>query len=238
MRLVAYIVIVLTFALFLSTQDAAPRLLRSARPAVILVETFDGDGNILSQGSGFFLNKTGEVVTSRHVMEGARSARVRIHSGAIFSVRSIVAEDAVSDLLKIMLDYDGQELVFSEVELRKLGKFSDILDTQKVAFLKPATTLPEEGERVLVVGNPLGFEGTVSDGIVSAIRETDHFGTIIQITAPISPGSSGSPVLNMKGEAIGVATFNIVGGQGLNFAMPINRVMKMQYFKKPKTLSE
>jgi S1-C subfamily serine protease len=63
-------------------------------------------------------------------------------------------------------------------------------------------TSSEVGERVIVIGNPLGLEQTVSDGIVSAVRKIPNFGRIIQITAPISPGSSGSPVVNMQGEVI------------------------------------
>jgi hypothetical protein len=71
-----------------------------------------------------------------------------------------------------------------------------------------------------VIGTPLGLEQTVSDGIVSARREIPGFGRIVQMTAPISPGSSGSPVLNMRGEVVGVATFLIDMGQNLNFAIP------------------
>ena len=76
-----------------------------------------------------------------------------------------------------------------------------------------------EGQRVLVIGNPEGLYGTVSDGIISAFRDD---GNIIQITAPISPGSSGSPVLNEKGEVIGIATYYGKEGQNLNFAVSSN----------------
>ena len=76
-------------------------------------------------------------------------------------------------------------------------------------------------------GSPLGLENTVSDGIVSAIRDIPDYGRIIQITAPISPGSSGSPVLNMQGEVIGVASFQIVEGQNLNFAIPSEKISSL-----------
>lgn len=97
-------------------------------------------------------------------------------------------------------------------------------------------SLPEVGERVVVIGSPLGLEQTVSDGIVSAVREVSAFGTIIQITAPISPGSSGSPVVNMKGEVIGVATFQSMIGQNLNFAIPGERIAKLTKIAKGKRL--
>ena len=90
-----------------------------------------------------------------------------------------------------------------------------------------ATKLPEVGERVIVIGTPLGLDKTVSDGIVSAVREIPGFGKIVQLTAPISPGSSGSPVMNMKGEVIGIATFFVVAGQNLNFAIPGERIARL-----------
>jgi hypothetical protein len=78
-----------------------------------------------------------------------------------------------------------------------------------------------EGQRVLVIGNPHGLQGTVSDGLIAAFRDNR---SMIQITAPISPGSSGSPVLDESGEVIGVATLIEVDGQNLNFAIPVESV--------------
>jgi hypothetical protein len=77
------------------------------------------------------------------------------------------------------------------------------------------------GERVFAVGNPQGLEGTFSEGIVSSIRKVGMH-KLLQITAPISPGSSGGPVLNVKGEVIGVSVATYRGGQNLNFAIPVN----------------
>ena len=87
-----------------------------------------------------------------------------------------------------------------------------------VPFLRPRNTGPElaVGDKTIVIGNPSGLTGTVSEGIISAFREN---GSIIQITAPISPGSSGSPVLDENGEVIGVATSQKQEGQNLNFAI-------------------
>ena len=79
----------------------------------------------------------------------------------------------------------------------------------------------EIGEPVYAAGNPSGLEGTFSDGIISSIRGDGAY-KIPQITAPISPGSSGGPVLNEKGEVIGVSVLTIRNGQNFNFAIPIN----------------
>jgi S1-C subfamily serine protease len=74
---------------------------------------------------------------------------------------------------------------------------------------------------VLVVGNPYGlFEGSLSDGIISSLRDFPHVGRVLQITAPVSPGNSGGPVVNMSGQVVGVVTFGLKQGQNLNFAMP------------------
>ncbi len=83
------------------------------------------------------------------------------------------------------------------------------------------------GERVLAIGNPYGWENTVSDGLISGIREIDDF-KLLQITAPISPGSSGGALFNMKGEVIGITTIGSQwGAQNLNFAIPINSLKSL-----------
>jgi tetratricopeptide (TPR) repeat protein len=87
---------------------------------------------------------------------------------------------------------------------------------------------PQEGESIVVIGNPFGLEGSVSNGIVSAVRDIAGYGQIIQITAPISPGSSGSPVVNMQGQVIGIATLQAAEGQSLNFAVPATRISALK----------
>ena len=90
--------------------------------------------------------------------------------------------------------------------------------------LKLATAaLPPVGTKVFAIGNPLGFANTMSDGLISGIREIDHV-EMIQISAPISPGSSGGPLLADNGKVVGVTTSGIKGGQNLNFAIPASRV--------------
>ncbi|MCK7468474.1 MAG: S1C family serine protease [Desulfosudis oleivorans] len=81
------------------------------------------------------------------------------------------------------------------------------------------------GEKVYVIGSPQGLENTISEGILSGIREVDRDAKILQMTAAISPGSSGGPVFNSRGEVIGIATFLIAETQNLNFAMPVNLIM-------------
>ena len=135
-------------------------------------------------------------------MLGAHSATVQTYSGETLPILGILAEDTQWDLVKVQVDTTHH----------------------KFSFLTISTTSPTEGERVIVIGNPLGLEATVSDGLVSAVRTIPGEGEFIQITAPVSPGSSGSPILNSKGEVIGIATFIITEGQNLNFAIPVKRI--------------
>ena len=85
-------------------------------------------------------------------------------------------------------------------------------------------SLPDEGEQIFLIGNPLRLEGSVSDGIVSAIREVPDLGRIIQVTAPVSHGNSGSPLFNMRGQVIGIGTVKVTNGQNINLALGVSRI--------------
>ncbi len=186
-------------------QENLPAMVKRVEPSIVVILTYDKGGRTLGQGSGFFINKTGDVITSDHVLRGADRAEVKTTDGKVYAGVKVVAEDREGDLIRVSIDLGG--------------------DTVQPLPVSPS--LPEVGERVVVIGTPFGLEKTVSDGIVSAIREIPQFGKIIQVTAPISPGSSGSPVLNMKGEVLGIATFFIVAGQNLNFAIPSERIARL-----------
>lgn len=196
-------------------QDSLPEIIKKIEPSIIVVLTYNRDGKLLGQGSGFFINENGEAITNRHVLEGAVRAEIKTMDGKIYPITKIIAEDQDNDILKVGV----------------------IIPKNQFRFLEISAPLPEVGEQVVVIGSPLGLELTVSDGIVSAVREIPIFGKIIQISAPISPGSSGSPVVNLKGEVIGVATFQMIEGQNLNFAIPGSRIIELSS-EAPKNLSE
>jgi len=186
------------------SQDDLPDLVRRIKPSAVAIETFDARGQQLSRGSGFFVDKD-RVVTNRHVIEGAFRAEVHLSSGNTYQVKGVLAVDAEGDLALLKVD----------------------APPNLVRPLSLDRTSPQEGESVVIIGNPFGLEGSVTNGIVSAVRDIPGFGRIIQITAPISPGSSGSPVINMQGQVIGVATLQITGGQSVNFAIPSERVAQL-----------
>ncbi len=148
-------------------------------------------------------------------MQGASRADAKTIDGKVHSVNGVLAEDREADLILLSVNITGSA----------------------ITPLSASSAEPEIGERILVIGSPLGLERSVSDGIVSAVRDYPVFGKVIQITAPMSEGSSGGPVVNMKGKVIGVATFQKVKGQNLNFAVPIERVANLTP-AEPKTLVE
>lgn len=188
-----------------AAQDILPELVRRIKPSAVAIETFDAKGEKLSRGSGFFI-ESDRIVTNRHVIEGAFRAEVHSANGTVYPVKGVLAVDAEGDIALLKID----------------------TPTPAIHPLPLDKTSPQEGESVVVIGNPLGLEGSVTNGIVSAVRDIPTFGRIIQITAAISSGSSGSPVVNMQGQVIGIATLQITGGQSVNFAIPSERISQLQ----------
>ena len=196
-------------------EENLPKLIKSIQPAVVTVIGYDANGKTIRLGSGFFINGNGQIITNGHVVAGVARAEVKTADGARYPLKVMVAEDREVDLVKLV------------VEGLKSAPH----------YLPTTQTLPEVGERVVVVGSPMGLEQTVSDGMVSGIRNIQGRGAVLQISAPISPGSSGGPVVNLKGEVIGVASFQIGRGQNLNFAIPGKRVQALLDFP-PRPLAE
>jgi tetratricopeptide (TPR) repeat protein len=186
-------------------QEDLPQLVKRVKPSVVAVVAFDAKGERIANGSGFFVAPD-RVVTNRHVLEGAYKSEIQLTSGKVFAVKGALAVDGAGDIALLQIDLPAG-----------VG--------QPLEVVKES---PQEGETIVVIGNPLGLEGSVSNGIVSAVRDVQNFGRIIQITAPISPGSSGSPVINLRGQVVGVATLQITEGQSLNFAVPSERVVQLQ----------
>lgn len=196
-------VIVLVGSLLAEELDL-PGLAERTRPSVMLLIVSDTQGKPFGSGSGFILSTDGLLATNYHVVQGAGSIVARAENGGIFLVEGIVTTDQNHDLA--ILKLKAQNLP---------------------ALLLGSTTSLKSGSKIAVIGSPLGLEGTLSDGIVSATRESaDHY-RLLQITAPISPGSSGSPVINSTGEVVGIATMTLVRGQSLNFAIAVEHLKKL-----------
>jgi tetratricopeptide (TPR) repeat protein len=167
---------------------------------VVTVINHDVDGDISSIGSGFFISESGILVTNYHVLDGAYSASIKTVDGSQYPIAAILAKNRLVDLIKVRVDIAGS----------------------RVTPVVLAREQPAVADRVFVVGSPMGLEQTVSEGIISAVREMPAGGKVFQLTAPISRGSSGGPVLNHDGKAVGVVTFQVARGQNLNFAVSVN----------------
>jgi S1-C subfamily serine protease len=170
--------------------------------AVLTIIGYDNAGNREAQGSGFILTGEGLGATNYHVLEGAQRAIAECCNGRKFEIKSVEGADPDKDIVVFQLQEQGASETPS-------GLPSVALDT---------TGNISVGEKVIAIGSPQGLENTVSDGIISAIR-SDKSVRYLQITAPISPGSSGGPVLNGDGRVIGIATMQMREGQNLNFAV-------------------
>ncbi|HEY0347790.1 MAG TPA: tetratricopeptide repeat-containing serine protease family protein [Pyrinomonadaceae bacterium] len=184
-------------------QASLPELVRRVKPSVVSVLTYDAKGEPLISGSGFFV-RSGQVVTNMHVIKGAH--RVEIHTlegkGRTYPVAGALAIDDEADLALLKVE----------------------MPADRSRALTMTTAVPDEGEQIFVIGNPLRLEGSVSDGIVSAVREVPDLGRIIQVTAPVSHGNSGSPLFNMRGEVIGIVTVKVTNGQNINLALGVSRI--------------
>jgi S1-C subfamily serine protease len=180
----------------LSTEAIAARAL----PATVTILTFDAAGDTLGFGSGFLVRASGVIVTNFHVMAGAQRATVILTSGERYDRVEALDHDVAADLAILKVPGYG------------------------LPTLTATATLPPVGAKLVAVGNPLGLTRTVSEGIVSAVRMVKGR-QLLQMSAAISPGSSGGPVLNGRGEVVAVATSYLESGQSLNFAVPMRYAM-------------
>jgi Flp pilus assembly protein TadD len=172
-------------------------LAKRTRPAVLLLTVFDANGQQTGTGTGFLVSSDGRLITNHHVIEKGASASAKAENGAFFMVEGVLASDAENDLVVLKLQGTG------------------------LPYLTLASSASiQAGTRIAVIGCPLGLEGSVSEGIISAVRDSPVTGRILQITAAISHGSSGSPVVTADGKVIGVASAVVTDGQSINFAVP------------------
>ena len=173
-----------------------PQFAEDALAATVYLEMTDAQVLPISYGSGFFVSQA-HIVTNYHVIAGAAHGTAKIVGKTrTYLIQGVIAIDVDNDLALL-------QVTIPEVKPLRLG------DNDKVRI----------GDQVYVAGSPKGLEGTFSDGIISRISRWEGKERL-QMTAPISSGSSGGPVLNSKGKVIGVAFMAIEGGQNLNFAIP------------------
>lgn len=174
-----------------------PELVKQIEPAAFLVFAINQNGDVIGQGSGFFLEASGVGVSNFHVMNKTQRWAIKTSDGAQYEVEKIIKTSAAFDYAIFQI---------------KAGD-------KTFKTLKLATKTPAKGEEVIILGNPEGMESTLTRGIVSSVRGQDNIAdAILQTDAAISHGSSGSPVMNMRGEVVGIATYKVEKCENCNFA--------------------
>jgi len=204
MRLLIFVALLQIFFFSATNAQNASVVARTVFPSVVLIETKGADGKSLGLGSGFFVTPN-IVATNFHVIAGANRATIKIvDKDGIFPVEGVLAFDEINDIA--LLRVNG-------VTARPLTLL---------------TETPQAGQRVFAIGNPEGLEGSISEGIVSStqLREVGK-GRALQITASISKGSSGGPVVTLNGGVVGMATAFLADGQNLNFAVPSTEISSL-----------
>ena len=154
-----------------------------------------------SLGSGFIISKDGFIITNYHMVEGSSEIKVKISDGRELKAK-MVGRDTKTDLALLKISS-----LFENLPVLALG------DSEKMRV----------GDWVLAVGNPFGLEHTVTQGIISAtgrVLGSGPYDNFLQTDAPINPGNSGGPLVNLRGEVIGINTAIVSGGQGIGFAIP------------------
>jgi serine protease Do len=194
--------------------DLTPaELFKRLAPAVVTITMVSSKDDEISGGTGFVIDGAGTLVTNHHVIEDGSKVRVKFIDGATYEDLTMLVDDPPNDLAIMRLNLprpkEGKPPVFEPL---KLG------DSDAVVV----------GERAISIGNPLGLDHTLTDGLVSARRMLDGK-QWIQMSVPVSPGNSGGPIFNMRGEVIGVTTAQYAASaraQNLNIAIPSKVVVQ------------
>lgn len=153
----------------------------------------------IGQGSGAIIDRKGYIVTNLHVISGASTVKATTYSDKTYNVNVLVGYDQAADIAVLKIDASNlKALNFGDSDRLKVG------------------------EKVIAAGNPAGLAFTVTEGIVSAVRKFDSDIKYVQTDVPINPGNSGGPLINTKGEIVGINNFKVGGFEGLGFAISSN----------------
>lgn len=178
-------------------------LFNNSKNCVVEITTYDKGGNERGYGTGFIIDSLGTCVTNYHVLEDAYYAEIKTFDKQVYSVFTMIYANKDLDVVK----------------------FNIIRGPKKFKYLKLNNDLISIGDDVFIIGNPEGMEYSISTGIVSSMRQNqigNNNVSYIQTTAPISHGSSGSPILNNKGLVIGIVSFSLKNSQNLNFGVKLS----------------
>lgn len=188
----------------------AEDIYQQASPSVVEIQGTTLTGT--STGTGFFYDDKGTLVTNYHVIAGCTDATISLNNGETYKVEHVLGYSAEKDIAILATSYNNS---------KALAFRSDNINT---------------GETIYTIGSSLGLTGSLSNGIISSSERIINGNTYIQITAPISKGNSGGPLLDETGKVIGITSAFLINGQNLNLAIPIKEVEQLT-LDKPTSLS-
>jgi S1-C subfamily serine protease len=197
----------------LKSEKSPAELFKELAPSVVTVTVKKGTSE--GGGTGFLVDTDGTIATNHHVIDAVTAVRVKFQNGTVYEDVELLVDESAADLALIHVNLaaplDG-------------GARPDVVpmhlaDSDAIVV----------GEHAISIGNPLGLEHTLTDGLISS-RRVYEGKAWIQFSAPISPGNSGGPLFNMRGEVIGISTATLTGygvAQNLNLAVPVNELKKL-----------
>ena len=184
---------------------SAEEVYSKCSPAVFYIETYNASGKTIGTGSGFFVDSQGTAFTNYHVIEKAVSAKITVSdSNKVYDVKGVYDYNKDQDWAVLKIDGSG----FSYLK-------------------KGDSTSAVGGATVYAIGSPLGLQNTITQGLISNPKRTEDNVNYIQISAAISPGSSGGALINKYGEVIGITSASYVYGQNLNLALPLSYLLSV-----------
>ena len=191
-------------------------LFKELSPSVVTIFVKGQQETMQGGGTGFLIDGSGTIATNHHVIAGSKQIRIKFQNGAVFDEIELLVDDSTADLALLRIDPSKSSDGGPKVEAPPVV----LGDSDKVVV----------GEKAISIGNPLGLEHTLTDGLISS-RRLYEGRAWIQMSVPVSPGNSGGPLFNMRGEVIGVTTAQIGAGfgraQNLNLAVPVNDLKKL-----------
>ena len=199
------------------TKLSATEISEKVSKSVFYIEIYDANKKVLGSGSGFFVTADGVAVTNYHVIEGTASAQITTINGEKYEVSDVIAFDEQLDvaIIRVSKKSVSGNAVMSFPALK-------MADSDKI----------KAGQNVYAIGSPVGLQNTISNGIISNTNQTVDESTFIQITAPISHGSSGGALVDEYGEVLGITSAGIEDAQNIGFAIPINIIKQFDLSAK------
>lgn len=196
---------VLLWAFQVFAKDENSAVVEQSKKAVVVITTADAKGKPLMQGSGFFVAQN-RIVTNFHVVKDSNNIQVKTYNGKTFKVSRIISFN------------DKRDLALLELQQQP----------ENINTLTVVNSLPEAGSRIFVVSNPRGSFWKVTKGNTESVWDFQGIGELLQISAEIYPGSSGSPVIDYQGRVIGIAVMHTNSALDLNFAIPAAAIEELQ----------